>query len=166
VFAEDGSHVPVDCHRGGALHDHWNQDRRVARYDALQLGFGAKKKNVSKPAAGCSRRPTWPRWRSCARCDSRRPRSPGLSGRPGAHRRDVRAGRAGRRRRITKGKGLPGGVKRYGWYGGDATHGSMFHRAPGSIGASSDPSGVWPGHHLPGRMGGDQRTVLNIAWCA
>src|SRR2546427_768975 len=56
-----------------------------------------------------------------------------------------------------------GGVRRYGWYGGDATHGSMFHRAPGSIGASSDPSRVWPGHHLPGRMGGEQRTVLNVS---
>src|SRR6267142_2237272 len=34
---------------------------------------------------------------------------------------------------VTKGKGFQGGVRRYGWYGGDATHGSMFHRAPGSI---------------------------------
>ncbi|PYN20997.1 MAG: 50S ribosomal protein L3, partial [Candidatus Rokuibacteriota bacterium] len=64
---------------------------------------------------------------------------------------------------VTKGKGFQGGVKRYGWYGGDATHGSMFHRAPGSIGASSDPSRVWPGHHMPGRMGGDRRTVLNLS---
>ena len=63
---------------------------------------------------------------------------------------------------VTKGKGFQGGVKRHGWSGGDATHGSMFHRAPGSIGASSDPSRVWPGHHLPGRMGGDRRTVLNL----
>ena len=62
----------------------------------------------------------------------------------------------------TKGKGFQGGVKRHGWSGGDATHGSMFHRAPGSIGASSDPSRVWPGHHLPGRMGGERRTVLNL----
>jgi len=38
----------------------------------------------------------------------------------------------------------------------------MFHRAPGSIGASSDPSRVWPGHRLPGRMGAVQRTVLNL----
>jgi large subunit ribosomal protein L3 len=38
----------------------------------------------------------------------------------------------------------------------------MFHRRPGSIGASSDPSRVWPGHHLPGRMGADRRTVLNV----
>ena len=64
---------------------------------------------------------------------------------------------------VTKGKGFQGGVKRHGWAGGDASHGSMFYRAPGSIGASSDPSRVWPGHRLPGRMGGDRRTVLNLA---
>ena len=64
---------------------------------------------------------------------------------------------------LTKGKGFQGGVKRHGWFGGDATHGSMFHRAPGSIGASSDPSRVWPGHRLPGRMGGVRRTVLNVS---
>src|SRR2546425_231119 len=63
---------------------------------------------------------------------------------------------------VTKGKGFQGGVKRHGWRGGEATHGSMFHRAPGSIGASSDPSRVWPGHKLPGRMGGVQRTTLNV----
>src|SRR6266700_1309248 len=63
---------------------------------------------------------------------------------------------------VTKGKGFAGGVKRHGWSGGDQSHGSMFHRAPGSIGASSDPSRVWPGHKLPGRMGGDRRTVLNL----
>src|SRR5207237_7034084 len=64
---------------------------------------------------------------------------------------------------VTKGKGFQGGVRRYGWYGGDATHGSMFHRAPGSIGASSDPSRVWPGHHLTGRLGRDRRTTLNLS---
>src|SRR5437016_480187 len=63
---------------------------------------------------------------------------------------------------VTKGKGFQGGVKRHGWRGGEASHGSMFHRAPGSIGASSDPSRVWPGHKLPGRMGGVQRTTLNV----
>src|SRR5262249_31194597 len=62
----------------------------------------------------------------------------------------------------TKGQGFQGGVKRHGWSGGDATHGSMFHRAPGSIGASSDPSRVFPGHRLPGRMGAVRRTVAHL----
>jgi large subunit ribosomal protein L3 len=63
---------------------------------------------------------------------------------------------------VTKGQGFQGGVKRHGWFGGDATHGSMFHRAPGSIGASSDPSRVFPGHRLPGRMGAEHRTVAHL----
>ena len=63
---------------------------------------------------------------------------------------------------VTKGQGFQGGVKRHGWSGGDATHGSMFHRAPGSIGASSDPSRVFPGHRLPGRMGAVRRTVAHL----
>jgi len=46
---------------------------------------------------------------------------------------------------VSKGKGFQGGVKRWHYRGGDATHGSMFHRAPGGIGASSFPSRVWPG---------------------
>ncbi len=63
---------------------------------------------------------------------------------------------------VTKGKGFQGGVRRWGYWGGPMTHGSMFHRAPGSIGASSFPSRVFPGHHMPGRMGGDQRTVRGL----
>ena len=63
---------------------------------------------------------------------------------------------------VSKGRGFAGVVKRHHFRGGDATHGSMFHRAPGSIGASSDPSRVWPGHRLPGRMGGERHTVLNL----
>lgn len=59
----------------------------------------------------------------------------------------------------SKGKGFAGGVKRWHYGGGGASHGSMFHRAPGSIGASSYPSRVFKGHHFPGRMGGDTVTV-------
>ena len=60
---------------------------------------------------------------------------------------------------VSKGKGFQGGVKRWGYLGGPQTHGSMFHRAPGSIGASSFPSRVFKGHHMPGRMGGDRTTI-------
>ena len=63
---------------------------------------------------------------------------------------------------VTKGKGFQGGVKRWGYLGGPETHGSMFHRAPGSIGASSFPSRVFKGHHMPGRMGGALTTVKGL----
>jgi large subunit ribosomal protein L3 len=63
---------------------------------------------------------------------------------------------------ISKGKGFAGGVKRWHYAGGDATHGSMFHRAPGGIGASSFPSRVWPNQHMPGHMGNERVTVKNL----
>lgn len=60
------------------------------------------------------------------------------------------------------GKGFQGGIKRWHWRGGPKSHGSMFHRAPGSIGASSYPSRVFKGQHLPGRMGGERKTAQNL----
>ena len=63
---------------------------------------------------------------------------------------------------ISRGKGFQGVVKRHHFAGGAATHGSMFHRAPGSIGASSFPSRVIKGMRAPGRMGGDRVTTRNL----
>ncbi|MBN1793603.1 MAG: 50S ribosomal protein L3 [Candidatus Omnitrophica bacterium] len=62
----------------------------------------------------------------------------------------------------SKGKGFQGGVKRWGWRGGAGSHGSMFHRRTGSVSASSYPSRVHKGHHMPGRMGGETVTVQNV----
>jgi large subunit ribosomal protein L3 len=62
----------------------------------------------------------------------------------------------------SKGKGFQGVIKRHGFGGGRATHGSMFHRAPGSIGQASDPSRVFPGTRLPGRTGGKRVTRKNL----
>jgi len=63
---------------------------------------------------------------------------------------------------ISRGKGFQGVMKRHNFRGGAATHGSMFHRAPGSIGASSFPSRVIKGMRGAGRMGGDRVTTRNL----
>src|SRR3990170_8775728 len=63
---------------------------------------------------------------------------------------------------VSRGKGFQGVMKRHNFRGGAATHGSMFHRAPGSIGASSFPSRVVKGMRAAGRMGGDRVTVRNL----
>jgi large subunit ribosomal protein L3 len=63
---------------------------------------------------------------------------------------------------ISRGKGFQGVIKRHNFGGGAATHGSMFHRAPGSIGASSFPSRVIKGMRAAGRMGADRVTVRNL----
>ena len=62
----------------------------------------------------------------------------------------------------SRGKGFQGVVKRHHFRGGAATHGSMFHRAPGSIGASSYPSRVVKGMRAAGHMGGDRVTTRNL----
>ena len=166
VFGEDGSHVPVTVIEAGPCTVTAIRTKATAGYDALQLGFGAKKKNVTKPMQGHFKK---------------------LGVGAVSVVREVRLDKAAAEKLgeytvgqnltveifapgeivdvvgVSKGKGFQGGVKRHNWKGGEASHGSMFHRAPGSIGASSDPSRVWPGHKLPGRMGGDRRTVLNLS---
>ncbi|MGC2063249.1 MAG: 50S ribosomal protein L3 [Thermodesulfovibrionales bacterium] len=64
---------------------------------------------------------------------------------------------------ISKGKGFQGVMKRHNYAGGPGSHGSMFNRAPGSIGASSFPSRVWKNKGMPGHMGSERVTVKNLA---
>ena len=154
VFGDDGNHVPVTVIEAGPCTVVGVRTRESHGYDALQLGFETKKK-MSKPDAGVFKKANLAPMRIVR--EIRLEKSEQVAGyqvgqtltadlfTPGELV-DVVS--------VTKGKGFQGGVKRHGWFGGDATHGSMFHRAPGSIGASSDPSRVWPGHRLPGRMGG------------
>lgn len=63
---------------------------------------------------------------------------------------------------ISKGKGFQGVMKRHHFAGGPGSHGSMFNRAPGSIGASSYPSRVWKNQKMPGHMGSEKITVKNV----
>jgi len=63
---------------------------------------------------------------------------------------------------VSRGKGFQGVMKRHNYRGGPATHGSMFHRHPGSIGASSFPSRVWKNKGMPGHMGCDRITTRGL----
>jgi large subunit ribosomal protein L3 len=63
---------------------------------------------------------------------------------------------------VSKGRGFAGVIRRHGFKGGPGGHGSMFHRAPGSIGASSFPSRVFPGMKMSGQMGTARVTVRNL----
>lgn len=63
---------------------------------------------------------------------------------------------------VSKGKGFQGTIKRWGAHRGPMSHGSKFHRAPGSMGASSDPSRTFKNKKLPGHMGAKSTTVMNL----
>lgn len=62
----------------------------------------------------------------------------------------------------SKGRGFAGVIKRHNFSGGRKSHGSMFHRAPGSIGASAYPSRVIKGTRMPGHMGAERKTIKNL----
>ena len=62
----------------------------------------------------------------------------------------------------SKGKGYQGGMKRYGFGGGRATHGSKFHRDLGGTAMSSTPSRTFKGHRMAGHMGNERKTILNL----
>ena len=165
VFGEDGSLIPVTVVEAGPCTVVGLRTRPTHGYDALELGFETRKKNVTKAMAGVYKKAGVPSPMRVLR-EIRLQKTEAVSAYQVGQTLTVDLFSPGELVDVvadTKGKGFQGGVKRHGWSGGDATHGSMFHRAPGSIGASSDPSRVWPGHHLPGRMGGERRTVLNVA---
>lgn len=165
VFGEDGSLIPVTVVQAGPCTVVGLRTRPTHGYDALQLGFEPQKKNVTKAMAGLYKKAGVAEPMRVLR-EMRLQKTEAVTAYQVGQTLTVDLFSPGELVDVvadTKGKGFQGGVKRHGWSGGDATHGSMFHRAPGSIGASSDPSRVWPGHRLPGRMGGDRRTVLNLA---
>ncbi len=164
VFGDDGNMIPVTVVELGPCPVVGVRTTATHGYDALQLGFSPKKKNVTRPMAGVYKKAgiATPmkvlREIRLQKTEALQPYAVGQTLTAALFTPGELVDVVG----VSKGKGFQGGVKRHGWSGGDQSHGSMFHRAPGSIGASSDPSRVWPGHHLPGRMGGDRRTVLNL----
>ena len=160
VFGDDGNVIPVTVLEAGPCTVVQVKTQASDGYEALQIGFEPKKKNVTKPMAGHFKKANVPASRGLreVRLKSTEGYQVGQTLTADVFKPGELVDVSG----VTKGQGFQGGVKRHGWSGGDATHGSMFHRAPGSIGASSDPSRVFPGHRLPGRMGAERRTVAHL----
>jgi large subunit ribosomal protein L3 len=163
IFEEHGKAVPVTVIQAGPCPVVQKKTAGRDGYEAIQIGFGAEPKaaRLTRPVRGHFDKGTVPYQRHL--------REIRLRGGEG----DFQVGQvltvalfaAGDRVRvtgITKGRGFQGGVKRWGYHGGPMTHGAMFHRAPGSIGASSYPSRVFRGHHMPGHMGAAQQTVRGL----
>ncbi len=163
VFDEKGQAVPVTVLEAGPCPIVQRKTTDHDGYEAVQIAFGPqpKKRRVTQPLRGHFERAKVPYHRVL-----RELRLDGSDGELAVGQvltvELFAPGDAVRVTGVTKGKGTQGGVRRWGYWGGPMTHGSMFHRAPGSIGASSFPSRVFPGHHMPGRMGGDRRTVRGL----
>jgi large subunit ribosomal protein L3 len=160
VFADDGATVCVTVIEVEPSVIVQVKTKDQDGYDAIQLGYGRiKQKNVTKPLQGHFSKANKGFFRKLKEFQ--------------AESENYEAGQE-----ITadifqvgdfvdvvgtsKGKGFAGVVKRHGFAGGKATHGSMHHRAPGSIGASADPARVFKGTKMGGQMGNVRKTIQNL----
>ena len=163
VFRPDGQAVPVTLLKAGPCMVVQRKTPTTDGYDAVQLGLVEfiKPARINKPRTGHLKKANVEGARFLRELDLR-PGDDDLK--PGDQvlvdqfkpkdKVDVIG--------VSKGRGFAGLVKRHHFRGGAATHGSMFHRAPGSIGASSFPSRVLPGMRMAGHMGSAQVTVRNL----
>jgi large subunit ribosomal protein L3 len=162
LFGEDGSVLPATVIKAGPCVVVQRKTATTDGYESVQLGLVEEKPaKVRKPLAGHYKKANVPPTRvrrevKLAGSDS--DPKPGDQVLVSIFQNGERVDVIG----TSRGKGFQGVVRRHHFAGGPATHGSMFHRAPGSIGASSFPSRVIKGMRAPGRMGGDRITVRNL----
>jgi len=159
---EKGKAVPVTVVKAGPCLVVQRKTAGSDGYEAVQLGLVEERpaKRVNKPAAGRFQKAGIPPVKRLVEfrfVEGEDPK-PGDEVKASIFAADEYVDVAG----LSKGKGFQGVIKRHGFGGGRATHGSMFHRAPGSIGSSAFPSRVFPGMRAAGRMGGDRVTVKNL----
>ncbi len=158
VFDERGTVTPVTVVEAGPCRVLQVKTQKSDGYDAVQLGFDEiKKKKVNKPMAGHFKKPDLPPYRLL-----REFRAAELSVGDEVTVERFQKGDRIAVSGISKGKGFQGVMKRHNYGGGPGSHGSMFNRAPGSIGASAFPSKVWKNKGMPGRTGGGRVTVKNL----
>ena len=166
IFADDGTVTPVTVIKAGPCVVVQKKTVNKDGYEAVQLGFVDDRppKKVNKPMQGHFQKT-------------------GQGAAPTRVLREFRLGENGDTTNVgdkvlvgdqfavndlvtvvgtSKGRGFAGFIKRHGFGGGRATHGSMFHRAPGSIGASAYPSRVIKGTRMAGHMGHARVTVKNL----
>lgn len=161
IFWDDGSVIPVTAIEAGPCVVIQKKTESTDGYDAIQLGFDrVKEKAVTKPMKGHFKKADKGSFRILRefRLESIDEYEVGSELKADIFQVGDYVDVVG----TTRGRGFAGVVKRHGFKGGRATHGSMFHRAPGSIGASAWPSRVFKGTRLPGHMGNRRQTVQNL----
>jgi large subunit ribosomal protein L3 len=162
VFAEDGTVQPATVLKAGPCVVVQAKTAQADGYEAVQIGLVEERPaRVTKPLAGHYKKAGVPPTRVRREVKL----APGGEAPKAGDQVLVSIFNDGERVDVigtSRGHGFQGVVRRHHFAGGAATHGSMFHRAPGSIGASSFPSRVIKGMRAAGRMGSDRVTVRNL----
>ncbi len=161
IFTQDGQWIDVTLVQAGPCVVIQRKTEKKDGYEAVQVGFDEiKPKRCTKPLKGHFEKAGVPpkRFLKEFRVEVDNPLKPGDEIKLDIFKVGDRVDISGK----SKGKGFAGVVKRHGYSGGPGTHGSNFHRRPGSIGQSAYPAEVYKGKGLPGHMGNVRVTVQNL----
>ena len=161
MFTAEDNYIPVTVVQVGPCVVTQIKTIATDGYNALQLGFGKKKKSrINKPLEGHLKKSGEARFTILREVPVDDPDEYSLGQTISldmfsiGERIDVTG--------ITKGRGFAGVIKRHGFHGGKKSHGSHSHRIPGSIGCSATPSKVIKGKKMPGQYGNERKTVRNL----
>ncbi|MBC8207626.1 MAG: 50S ribosomal protein L3 [Desulfobulbaceae bacterium] len=162
IYNEMGFAVPVTVIEAGPCTVLQVKSEATDGYNAIQVGLGEKKASrVNKPQAGHVAKSGSTGFYNIKEFHVSNPEDYEI-GQKVSLEGMFQAGDVVDVQGTSKGRGFQGVIKRHGFHGGGATHGSKFHRAPGSIGCSAWPSRVIKGKKMPGRMGNDIVTKKNV----
>jgi large subunit ribosomal protein L3 len=162
VFSpEEGNYIPVTAVQVGPCVITQIKKEATDGYNALQLGFGYRKKSrINKPLLGHLKKSGEGSFAFLRefRVENPEQYEPGQTITLDIFNVGDRVDVAG----VTKGRGFSGVIKRHGFHGGKKSHGSHSHRIPGSIGCSAWPAKVIKGKKLPGHYGNERKTIKNL----
>ena len=161
VFNEDGTVVPVTVVEAGPLSVVQKKTEENDGYNAIQIGYKVHKENrVNKPKKGHFDKAgvEYKKYLREFRTENLDQYEIGQEIKADIFKSGDKVDVSG----VSKGKGFQGTIKRHNQHRGPMSHGSHYHRSPGSMGAASDPSKVFKGKKLPGHMGHEKVTVSNL----
>ena len=161
LFTPEGQYIPVTVVQVGPCSVTQIKTIETDGYNALQLGFGEKKRSrINKPMEGHLKKSgdTLFAFLREVRVDNPSEYTLGQAIKLDIFEVGERVDVTG----ISKGRGFSGVIKRHGFHGGKKTHGSHSHRIPGSIGCSATPAKVIKGKKMPGQYGNHRKTVRNL----
>jgi len=159
VFDDRGESLPCTVIEAGPCRVITVRTKDRDGYEAVQLSYGeVKERKLSKAELGHLKKQQAPATRVLREFEKVGEATVGESVTVGMFKKGDWVDVVG----VSKGKGFQGVVRRHNYGGGPESHGSMFHRHPGSMGASSYPSRVWKGKTLPGHMGAERVTVQRL----
>lgn len=159
IYSTKGDVIPATVLRVGPCYVIYKRTKEKDGYEAIQIGF-EKTDKLNKPLTGHFKKNNVPMCKELWEIKVDNPAEYNLGQELNASLFNL--GDSVQVTGFTKGRGFSGGMKRWGWHGGPASHGSMSHRRIGSVGSNTYPGRPWRGRTLPGQYGNERVTIKNL----